>query len=94
MAALAGTTDTYSLKGNAEDFHDAIYDISPTECPVMTAAKLDAARKLLAANTPPREVASSIGVSLATLYRHIPGCGKMEIASGGLPGEETSQPLP
>ncbi len=40
--------------------------------PVMTPAKLDAARKLLAANTPPRDVASSVGVSLATLYRHIP----------------------
>lgn len=30
MAALTGTTDTYTLKGGAEDFHDAIYDISPT----------------------------------------------------------------
>lgn len=39
MAALTGTTDTYLLKGNAEDFHDAIYDISPTETPVMTACK-------------------------------------------------------
>jgi DNA invertase Pin-like site-specific DNA recombinase len=40
--------------------------------PKMTAAKLDAARKLLAANTAPRDVAASVGVSLATLYRHLP----------------------
>jgi len=39
MAALTGTTDTYALKGAAEDFHDAIYDISPTDCPVMAMAK-------------------------------------------------------
>jgi DNA invertase Pin-like site-specific DNA recombinase len=44
--------------------------------PVMTSAKRDAARKLLAANTPPRDVAASIGVSLATLYRHIPAGDK------------------
>jgi hypothetical protein len=39
MAALTGTTDTYALKGAAEDFHNAIYDISPTDCPVMAMAK-------------------------------------------------------
>lgn len=46
MAALTGTTDTYLVKGIAEDVHDAIYDISPTETPVMTMAK-----KLKASNT-------------------------------------------
>ncbi|WP_375382977.1 recombinase family protein [uncultured Sphingomonas sp.] len=40
--------------------------------PVMTPKKLDAARKLLASGTRPREVASAIGVSIATLYRHLP----------------------
>ena len=39
---------------------------------VMTSAKLDAARKLLDAGTPPKDVASSVGVSVATLYRHLP----------------------
>lgn len=39
MAALAGTTDTYAMIGLAEDVHDKIYDISPTETPVLTAAK-------------------------------------------------------
>mgnify|MGYP000916121194 FL=1 len=38
----------------------------------MTPAKLDAARKLLDAGTPPKDVASSVGVSVATLYRHLP----------------------
>lgn len=42
----------------------------------MTAAKLDAARKLLAANTAPRDVAASVGVSLATLYRHLPAADR------------------
>ena len=46
MAALTGTTDTYSLVGKAEDVHDAIYDISPTETPVLTMAK-----RLKATNT-------------------------------------------
>ena len=40
--------------------------------PAMTPKKLDAARKLLASGTRPREVASAIGVSIATLYRHLP----------------------
>jgi hypothetical protein len=39
MAALTGTTNTYGLTGLAEDVHDVIYDISPTETPVMTMAK-------------------------------------------------------
>ena len=43
--------------------------------PVMTPKKLDAARKLLTSGTKPREVASAIGVSVATLYRHLPANG-------------------
>lgn len=39
---------------------------------LMTPGKLAAARTLLAAGTPPRDVASTVGVSLATLYRHLP----------------------
>lgn len=39
---------------------------------VMTPAKLESARKLLTAGTPPKDVASSLGVSVATLYRHVP----------------------
>lgn len=39
MAAPTGTHTTYGRTGNAEDVHDIIYDISPVETPVMTAAK-------------------------------------------------------
>lgn len=39
---------------------------------VMTPRRIDAARKLLASGTPAREVALTIGVSVATLYRHLP----------------------
>lgn len=46
MAALTGTTDTYALIGKAEDVHDLIYDISPTDYPVMKMAK-----RLSATNT-------------------------------------------
>jgi DNA invertase Pin-like site-specific DNA recombinase len=38
----------------------------------MTPKKTEAARKLLASGIHPKEVASSLGVSLPTLYRHIP----------------------
>lgn len=40
--------------------------------PSMTDSKTEAARKLLADGMPPKDVAASIGVSVATLYRHIP----------------------
>ncbi|WP_265306343.1 recombinase family protein [Verminephrobacter eiseniae] len=40
--------------------------------PSMTPAKLDAACKLLDAGQPPKDVASAVGVSVATLYRHCP----------------------
>ena len=39
MAIATGTNITYGRVGNAEDVHDTIYDISPTETPVLTAAK-------------------------------------------------------
>jgi DNA invertase Pin-like site-specific DNA recombinase len=38
----------------------------------MTDDKIEAAKKLLTGGTPPRDVASIIGVSLPTLYRHVP----------------------
>ena len=38
----------------------------------MTDEKLNAARRLLESGTPAREVASAIGVSIPTLYRHLP----------------------
>lgn len=39
MALITGATSTYTLNGQKEDFHDVIYDISPTDTPCMTAAK-------------------------------------------------------
>lgn len=42
---------------------------------VMTKAKLEAARKLLEAGTPPRDVAENLGISVPTLYRHLPAKG-------------------
>lgn len=39
---------------------------------VMTPKRLDAARKLLASGMTAREIAPTIGVSIATLYRHLP----------------------
>lgn len=43
--------------------------------PKMTASKLAAAKKLLAAGTPHKDVAANLGVSLPTLYRWIPASG-------------------
>lgn len=39
----------------------------------MTARKIESARRLLQSGSPPRDVAASLGVSVATLYRHVPG---------------------
>jgi DNA invertase Pin-like site-specific DNA recombinase len=39
---------------------------------VMTPRRIEAARKLLASGMPAREIAPTIGVSVATLYRHLP----------------------
>lgn len=44
---------------------------------VMTKSKKESAQKLLASGIPAKDVASSLGVSLATLYRHVPA-GKAE----------------
>ncbi|MGG5173175.1 recombinase family protein [Pseudarthrobacter sp. J1738] len=42
---------------------------------IMTEAKIRSARKLLKQGTPPREVATSLGVSVPTLYRWVPAAG-------------------
>jgi DNA invertase Pin-like site-specific DNA recombinase len=42
---------------------------------IMTEAKIRSARKLLKQGTPPREVATSLGVSVPTLYRWVPASG-------------------
>lgn len=47
MAALTGTHTTYGRVGNAEDVHDIIYNISPTDTPVMQAAKKFTATNVL-----------------------------------------------
>ena len=39
---------------------------------VMTSSKLEAAKKLLAEDMPPREIAQNLGVSVPTLYRWCP----------------------
>jgi transposase-like protein len=38
----------------------------------MTDTKVEAAKQLLASGQPPREVASNLGVSMATLYSWVP----------------------
>jgi DNA invertase Pin-like site-specific DNA recombinase len=43
---------------------------------VMTESKIRSARKLLSQGTPPREVASSLGISIPTLYRWIPAADR------------------
>ncbi len=47
MAALTGTTDTYAMIGRAEDVADAIFDISPTDTPMLTMAKRSRATQTL-----------------------------------------------
>ena len=41
--------------------------------PKMTSSKITSAKKLLASGTPPKEVAKNLGISIATLYRWVPG---------------------
>ncbi|RSU54195.1 recombinase family protein [Sphingobium yanoikuyae] len=50
---------------------------------VMTPKRLDAARKLLASGMTAREIAPTIGVSIATLYRHLPAPEQESIAEDG-----------
>lgn len=47
MAQFAGTTDSYDLVGVREDVEDIIYDISPTDTPMMTMAKRGVAENTL-----------------------------------------------
>ena len=41
----------------------------------MTDSKIESAKKLLASGVPPKDVAKNLGVSIPTLYRHIPASG-------------------
>ncbi len=47
MAQSTGTTDTYDLVGLAEDIEDVIFDISPTDTPLLTMAKRKKASAVL-----------------------------------------------
>jgi DNA invertase Pin-like site-specific DNA recombinase len=49
---------------------------------LLTPEKFDAARRLLEAGTPARDVAAALAVSIATLYRHLPASRR--VASGGV----------
>ena len=66
MASPTGTNLTYGRVGIAEDVHDVIYDISPTETPVMTAAK-----RLKATNTLHQWQTDSL--SAAAVNTHVEG---------------------
>jgi DNA invertase Pin-like site-specific DNA recombinase len=50
---------------------------------VMTPNRLAAARKLLASGMPMREIAPAIGVSVPTLYRHLPAPEQESITAEG-----------
>lgn len=50
---------------------------------VMTPNRLAAARKLLASGMPMREIAPAIGVSVPTLYRHLPAPEQESISAEG-----------
>lgn len=50
---------------------------------VMTLSRLAAARKLLASGMPMREIAPAIGVSVPTLYRHLPAPEQESITAEG-----------
>jgi len=42
----------------------------------MTPSKIESAKRLLSAGTPPREVAQNLGVSVPTLYRWVPASSR------------------
>lgn len=44
--------------------------------PKMTSSKIESAKKLLASNIPPRDVAKNLGISIPTLYRWIPASAR------------------
>ena len=50
----------------------------------MTPKRLEAARKLLASGMPMREIAPAIGVSVPTLYRHLPAPEQEAISAEGV----------
>jgi DNA invertase Pin-like site-specific DNA recombinase len=50
---------------------------------VLTDKKLASAKTLLEGGTPPREVAGQLGVSVATLYRHIPAAASIARTTNG-----------
>ena len=50
---------------------------------VMTPKRTEAARKLLASGMTAREIAPTIGVSVATLYRHLPAAVQDDVSAGG-----------
>jgi DNA invertase Pin-like site-specific DNA recombinase len=45
----------------------------------MTGDKIDAAKKLLSSDTPPKDVASVVGVSVPTLYRWLPSSKSVRV---------------
>lgn len=57
----------------------------------MTPRKIDTARKLFAAETPPRDIADTLGVSVPTLYRWLPAASRDEAASTNPRGGGSSQ---
>ena len=50
---------------------------------VMTPRRVEAARELLASGMSAREIAPTIGVSVATLYRHLPAAAQETISAEG-----------
>lgn len=50
---------------------------------VMTPKRIEAARKLLASGMSAREIAPTIGVSVATLYRHLPAAVQESVTAEG-----------
>ena len=65
---------------------------------VMTPKRIEAARKLLASGMSAREIAPTIGVSVATLYRHLPApeqeaISAEEMERDGAAGASPSKPM-
>ncbi|WP_346925157.1 recombinase family protein [uncultured Arthrobacter sp.] len=60
---------------------------------IMTDAKIRSARKLLSQGTPPKEVATSLGVSVPTLYRWVPATAPQQLQRRNQNGAAPSKPL-
>lgn len=56
---------------------------------VMTPTRLEAARKLFASGMVASSVAPAIGVSIPTLYRHMPAAEQEALAAGGVQGKSS-----